>query len=250
MNKHFPLVAILSIFYLACVSCNTVYEAQSLQYKKYDIANKNGQDIAMVQFLAPYSDSVNKLMNSVIGYAGITLEKKLPEGTLGNFMADAYLIMSREKYSMHIDLALMNSGGIRLNQLPAGPVTIGKIFELMPFDNLLVIQSVSGEVLRQLLDTAASKGGWAVSGMTMEIKDHKAINITVGGKPLNNTAKYVIANSDFIVNGGDNATMLKNIPVLANTYLMRDAIRDYILKLKLEGKSISGQIENRVTNVK
>jgi hypothetical protein len=35
----------------------------------------------------------------------------------------------------------MNSGGIRLPEMPAGAITQGKIFELMPFDNLMVFKS-------------------------------------------------------------------------------------------------------------
>jgi len=44
----------------------------------------------MGSVMKPYSDSVNKSMNDILGIADITLEKKSPEGTLGNFMVDAF----------------------------------------------------------------------------------------------------------------------------------------------------------------
>lgn len=246
-SRLFFPTALLLIF-IAGNSCNTTYQGQALQYKSYRIANTQQQDSALLTFLKPYSDSVNNSMNGIVGIAEISLDKKQPESTLGNFMVDAFLIMSREKYNTEVDVAFVNFGGIRLTQLPAGNVTRGKIFELMPFDNLLILQKVKGSVLQQLLDLTADRGGWPMAGLTMQIKDKKAVNVMIGGKPIDPDRVYTIANSDFIANGGDNADMLRPIPQITNGYLMRDAIFDYISKLKSQGKNITANIENRVTN--
>ena len=256
MKKN-PLFAFfVLLFYFAGLSCNTTYKSQSLQYKSYRINDAQQKDSPVLTFLQPYSANVNKTMNDVIGIADISLDKKSPECTLGNFMVDAFLSMAAEKYNTKVDAAFVNYGGIRLTQLPAGNVTNGKIFELMPFDNLLILQKLKGDVFQQLLDLIAAKGGWPVSGMTMQIKDlpsgqtgKNAVNIMIGGKPLDPNAIYTVANSDFIANGGDNADMLRDVPQITNGYLMRDAILDYIKKLKNQGKNISAKIENRVTNV-
>ena len=188
-------------------------------------------------------------MNDVLGVAEKSMEKKSPESSLGNFMVDAYYTMAREKFNMPVDVAFMNYGGIRLTQLPAGNVTRGKIFELMPFDNLVIVQKMKGDVFQQLLDLIAARGGWPVAGMTMQIKDKKAVNVLIGGKPLDPSATYTTVNSDYIANGGDDANMLKTIPQINIGYLMRDAIFDYIAKLKSSGKNITANEENRVTNV-
>lgn len=248
MRKN-PLMAFACLLVLvANLSCTTTYQSQSLQYKSYRITDTISKNSAALSMLQPYSDNVNKTMNEVVGIAEISLEKKQPECTLGNFLADAFLVMAQEKYNTRADIALINFGGMRLTQLPKGEVTNGKIFELMPFDNLLILQKVRGDILQQFLDLIAAKGGWPVAGMTMQIKDKKAINVTIGGKPLDPTATYTIVNSDFIANGGDNADMLRPIPQITNGYLMRDAIFDYIKKLKSQGKNITAKIENRVTN--
>jgi len=147
-----------------------------------------------------------------------------------------------------VDASVINHGGLRLSQLPAGAVTRGKIFEVMPFDNLLILQNLRGDTLQQFLDLVAANGGWPISGITMQIKDKKAINVQVNGKPLDPAATYVLANSNFLANGGDNADMLRSIPQIQNGYLMRDAFIDYIIKLRSEGKAISSTIENRITN--
>ena len=248
MKKNLLFAFFVLLFYFAGLSCNTTYQSQSLQYKSYRINDAQQKDSSVLTFLQPYSANVNKTMNDVVGIADISLEKKQPESTLGNFMVDAFLAMAAEKYNIKTDVAFVNFGGMRLTQLPAGNVTNGKIFELMPFDNLLILQKLKGDVLQQFLDLTAAKGGWPMAGITMQIKERKAINVMVGGKPLDLNAIYTTVNSDFIANGGDNADMLRTVPQITNGYLMRDAIFDYIKKLKGQGKNISANIENRVTN--
>lgn len=243
-NVYFScFIGLLLIF-----SCRTVYVPQSLQFNGYRINQNNQKDAATLQLLKPYSDSINATMNTIIGTAAFTLEKQQPEGTLGNFMVDAFLAMAKEKYKTQVDVAFVNAGGIRLTQLAAGPITTGKIFELMPFDNVLLLQKVKGSVLQQVCDLMAAKGGWPVAGLTMQLKAGKAINIKVGDKPLDRDKEYVIANSDFIANGGDNADMLRPIPQINAGYLMRDALLDYIRLKTYQSKPLTASIENRVTN--
>jgi 2',3'-cyclic-nucleotide 2'-phosphodiesterase (5'-nucleotidase family) len=248
MKKITPFTFLILFLFLAGISCKSSYQSQSLEYNDYRINDSLKKDSSFIQFLEPYKNQVNKTMNDVVGIAEKSLDKKAPEGTLGNFMVDAFFVMAAEKYNTKVDAAFLNYGGIRLPQLPAGNVTTGKIFELMPFDNLLILQKMKGDILQQLLDLTASKGGWPLAGITMQIKDRKAVNVMIGGKPIDFNTVYTTVNSDFVANGGDNADMLRNIPQITNGYLMRDAIFDYIKKLKSQGKNISADIENRVTN--
>lgn len=247
MNPRYYFFPAL-LFIITGLSCTTAYQGQSLQYKGYRISKSMPADSSVLNFLQPFSDSVNNSMNMVLGVSTVSMEKKLPESSLGNFMVDAFLTMAREKYHTQVDLAFVNFGGIRLTQLPAGNITRGKVFELMPFDNLLILQKVKGTILQQVLDLVAARGGWPVSGMRMQIRNGKAVNVLIGGMPLDPEKIYTIANSDFIANGGDNADMLRSIPQITNGYLMRDAIIDYIAWLNSKGKAITATIENRVTN--
>jgi 2',3'-cyclic-nucleotide 2'-phosphodiesterase (5'-nucleotidase family) len=178
----------------------------------------------------------------------MTLDKKQPEGTLGNVLADAMLAMAKDNYKTNVDLAIMNAGGIRLPSIAAGNITRGKIYELSPFDNVLVLLKVKGEVLQQLVDVAALKGGWPCAGISYQMKNKKAVNIVIGGTPLNVDATYTIALVDYIANGGDNCDMLRNIPQQNNGYLFRDAVIQYFSKMQQQGKQINGSLENRVTN--
>jgi len=187
-------------------------------------------------------------MNDVIAVAAITMDKKQPEGILGNVLADAMLAMAKENYKTNVDMAIMNSGGIRLPSIAAGNITRGKIYELSPFDNILVLLKVKGNILQQLLDVAALKGGWPSAGITYQIKNKKAANVVIGGKALNVDTEYTIALVDYIANGGDNCDMLRNIPQQNNGYIFRDAVIQYFSSMQQQGKQITGSIENRVTN--
>jgi 2',3'-cyclic-nucleotide 2'-phosphodiesterase (5'-nucleotidase family) len=229
-------------------SCSNSYRAGSVVYQSYRVNTSLTKDSFLQSVLKPYSDSVNETMNTIVGVADESLEKKMPECTLGYFMTDAFFEMAKQKFKTQIDVAFMNFGGIRLTQLPAGNVTVGKIFELMPFDNVLILQKLKGTELQVLLDHIAWRGGWPVAGMTMEIKNRKAVNIMIGGKPLNPSTIYITANSDFVANGGDDAAMLRTIPQQNIGYLMRDALFDYIKLLKSKGKNIQPTTEIRVTN--
>lgn len=248
MKRNPSFAIIIGAALLFSASCHTPYQSESLQYKHYRINPDQQPDQDMANFLKPYKDSVSNSMNGVVGTVAVGLEKKQPSSTLGNFMVDAFLAMAAEKYNTSVDVAFMNFGGIRLNQLPAGNVTRGKIFELMPFDNLLVLQKMKGSVLQEFLNITAAKGGWPVAGMTMQIKDKKAVNVVIGGKPLDPDKVYTTVNSDFVANGGDNADMLRTIPQINNGYLVRDALLDYITRLKSQGKNITPNPENRLTD--
>jgi 2',3'-cyclic-nucleotide 2'-phosphodiesterase (5'-nucleotidase family) len=233
---------------LFAVSCKTSYQTSAVQYKDYRINTKQAGNAEINDLLKPYSDSVNKSMNDVVAVAGITLDKKQPEGTLGNLLADVMLAKAKERYKTNVDLSVVNFGGIRLPSIPAGNITRGKIFELSPFDNIIVLLKVDGKTLQQFLDTAANKGGWPIAGGTYQLKYKRAVNVTVGAKPLQDNVEYTIALVDYLANGGDNCEMLKKIPQQNNGYLFRDAVIEYFADMQKQGKQLTSKIENRVTN--
>jgi len=246
MKKGFWIIATFFPFFLH-TSCKTTYQPQSVEFRDYRINGFEQRDTALLRLLKPYSDSVNKTMNDVVAHVGVTLEKKQPEGTLGNVVADAMRLIAEKLYDQHVDAAFMNYGGLRLTQIPVGPLTRGKVFELSPFDNMVVLLTVKGNIIQQFLDHIASKGGWPVSGLSMQIHANKAVNVIINGKPLEPDAFYKIATIDYIAGGGDNSSMLPGLPVQNSGYLFRDELIEYFLKINKSGKEIISQVENRVT---
>ncbi|MBX2925785.1 MAG: 5'-nucleotidase C-terminal domain-containing protein [Chitinophagaceae bacterium] len=239
--------SVLVLLFIFLASCYSSYQPHSVQYKDYRITYPERIDSTFVDFLKPYRDSVNSTMNIVLAEAEATLQKKRPEGELGNFLADALLSVSQQQFNEPVDAAFVNYGGIRSASLAKGDITIGKVYELMPFDNVVTLQRLKGNVLQEFLDHVAALGGWPVSGLTMKIKGKQAVDVLIKGTPLDKNKVYNIVNSDYIANGGDNCVMLRNIPVVSTGYLMRDAFIEYIKQQHRNGKKINAVIENRVS---
>lgn len=225
------------------------YTATKAEYEYVPVNRQEITDSALLNFLKPYRDSVTKAMGKVIGFATATLYQKQPESPLGNFMADAMRVMGDEKFGKKIDVALVNYG-ISKAYIPKGEITLQQVLELMPYDNLIILQEVKGSVLRQFLDNAAVKGGWAASGLRMTVKDRRADSIFINGKLLDGQSTYTVANTDYIIRGGaDNNLLLKNIPQLNIGYLYRDALTDYITSFTRKGKAVTAAIEGRIVYV-
>lgn len=241
--------AISLLVLIGLFSCKTAYQPQSVQYKDYSVSKTVSASNPLIPLLKPYSDSVNKSMNDVVAVAGMELEKKQPQGSLGNVLADAMKVKAAEKYHTKVDAAFVNYGGIRLPSIPAGNITRGKIFELAPFDNMIVLLQVKGSVLQEFLNLVANRGGWPCSGIQFEIAQKKALNIFIGSAPLSDDATYTIALVDYIANGGDDCEMLKNLPQQNLNYLFRDAVIEYFSDISKSGKTIITKNENRVRHV-
>ncbi len=202
----------------------------------------------MLLLIKPFADSVHANMNVIIAEAEIALDKKQPESTLGNLLVDILHKAAIEEYVTQVDASVLNYGSIRLNTLPKALITRGKVFELMPFDNLIVLQKLKGNILHQLLDHIAFKKGWPVSGITMQIRNNVATSILINSAPLDENKTYTVALLDYVANGGDDAAMLRGIAQENNGYLFRDAILQYMINQQQQGNKISSQINNRITN--
>lgn len=242
--------AIFLLFFalITAASCNTSYQPQTAAYNNYRVTDSSQKNKALLALLKPYADSVNKNMNDVVAVAAVDLEKKQPEGRLGNMMVDALLIKAKEIYGADVAGAFFNNGGQRLPVIPKGEITRGKIFELSPFDNYIVLLKLPGTVLQQFINHVSSLGGWPAAGVTWQIKNKQALNIKVNGQPLNQAAVYAIATIDYVANGGDDCNMLRPISQQNKGAILRDAIFEYLAAHTKQGKAVTAQIENRVTN--
>jgi 2',3'-cyclic-nucleotide 2'-phosphodiesterase (5'-nucleotidase family) len=163
-------------------------------------------------------------------------------------MADAYLWAAREKFDPLADMAFMNHGGVRVNRLGKGLVTRTHVYEMMPFDNQLIIVLVPGAVLRQFVDQlAAEGGGGGVAGISYRLNGKRAIDILVNHVPLDDKKTYRMVNSDYVVDGGGGFKGFQNLEQHREGYLLRDAIIDYCRMHEKSGKRLMVGPEKRIT---
>ena len=255
MRNGRTTISFLFFIFLFAASCNTTYQPQSVKFVDYRLTPGDKKDTAITRLLQPYADSVNRSMNAVVVVSEKELEKKQPEGTLGNVMADAMLVKAKRAYKTNVDAAFVNYGGIRLTSMAAGEITRGKIFELAPFDNIIVLLKINGKTLQEFLNHISSRGGWPAAGIRWQIKNlpapqpgKQAVNVLINGTAIDANATYTIALVDYVANGGDDCSMLKSIPQINNGYLYRDALTEYLSDINKQGKKLAPEIENRVTN--
>lgn len=165
-----------------------------------------GEDAGITRLLQPYGDSISTAMSVRVRRASRAYGTAgLDDGDtpLGNFVADALRVPA------HADIAIQNAGGIRAG-IPAGDVTVGDLYSVLPFDNRIVVVEMKGWQVRRLLDFIARRvggGGFAqVSGVRFVIRRDRASYIRVGGKPLESDRTYRVATIDFLYGGGDGYT--------------------------------------------
>lgn len=211
------------------------------------ISDTIAMDTAMANFLKPYKLQLDSNMNQVIGYSDVSLTKALPECNMGNFAADAQLDAAR-KLQDEVQASVVNYGGLRIPFIPKGAITKGRIYELMPFDNMVTIVDLPGKVLQQFCDHMARRKGWPVSGIAYQIRDGKAEQVLIQGRPVNPQLVYKVAVSDYIANGGDDCDFLRSCKKYPSSVFLRDAIMEKVRSGALTGNTIYNELQNRVSN--
>ena len=203
-------------------------------------------DAGAADYIKPFHDQVERQMQVVIGTAPVALGKNPGENPIVNFVADLQRTGASQFFKgQTIDLGVMTNGGMR-NSLPAGPITVGNAYELMPFENELLVLDAPGPVVQQLFDYAAPVG-MAVSGAVYTVgPDKRPQAILIGGKPFDPTRTYSIAISDYLAGGGDHMDFLKAAPARRTGLLLRSVIIDHIKALTAAGQPVTAKIEGRV----
>ncbi len=228
------------------VACNpTFFSPAGVEHHNYPVSG-GLEDTARNDFLSVYRDSMNMIMNRELGTIAQPFVKPMPASSLGYFITDAFLWGARNSFNQPVDLAFVNNGGIRLNEWPKGSVSLSRVYETLPFDNIMVLVKARGDLLQQFMDHISQRGGWPISGGTYTVQNGKATDIRIGNMPLDTDKTYTIALSDYVVNGGDDALMFSGLPIMNNGYLQRDALIDYIVNLSKETKTIPEPALNRV----
>jgi 5'-nucleotidase len=165
-------------------------------------------DASMLELLSRYQRVTDSLANRTIATLRDAPVRQGGENELGNIIADAL------RNAAQADVAFVGNGGIR-STVPAGPVTYGMLYAVMPFDNQLVRVSIAGRELRRLLEQAL--GRVHVSGVRITYDPGRGIGNRImdarlrDGRPLADGRTYTLAVSDYYAEGGDGYTMLRDL---------------------------------------
>ncbi|MBC8060411.1 MAG: 5'-nucleotidase C-terminal domain-containing protein, partial [Clostridiaceae bacterium] len=216
------------------------------------------------------------IFNVVIGndtqaYTSGQLDSPYGESQLGNWMADVVKNYSKSP----ADVGMVNNGGIRLSPIPAGDITVGTIFNIMPFDNTICTTTMTGAQLKFIFEQAVQTNGKGIqiSGVkfvydsskpsyvpsvlnadgsikTAEVLGQRVLRII---RESNDTIVkdediLKVNAPDFVATGGDTFTgfLVPSIvrSLVDSHYTVRDALTDNVKF----NKKITVVMNNRVDN--
>jgi 2',3'-cyclic-nucleotide 2'-phosphodiesterase (5'-nucleotidase family) len=244
MRRFIPIICMLLFWSCGQQLQVSNYQAQRVRLLADTLEAENAQAKALI---APYKNKLDSQMNIRIMVAEGDFKKDYPEGTLGNMVCDLLMTYAQSQ-KMPADFCVLNNGGLRIPTLYKGDITVRTVFELMPFENSLVMVKVSGANCAKLFAMIAENDGAPVSGMRMEIVEGKATQITVQNQMFDTSKDYWILTSDYIANGGDKADALKN-PIERRDYpiLLRDILMIEMKKKFYDGETLVPVKDGRIT---
>ncbi|WP_176474070.1 5'-nucleotidase C-terminal domain-containing protein [Niallia circulans] len=237
------------------------------------------EDKEAVKVLEPFKEKINQVAKTEIGVSSpIALESPRTNGDdtkpsvrknetiLGNLITDGMLEKSRTFTGKNIIMALQNGGGIRA-AIDKGPITVGEIITVLPFNNTLATMDVTGAELKEAFEISlgqypAENGGFlhVAGGKVVYDETKQSGERIVSVSYLNEAGKYVevqddtmytIATNAFTAKGGD------GYDVFAKAYAEGrvtdlglsdwENFRDHLISIGSEG--IPTEVEGRIIDV-
>ena len=218
---------------LLLVACQPTYTLQSYNNEVITVSSKI--DSTIFEIIKPYKNAIEFKMSEVLTYTKNDLKKEKLQSTIGNFVTDLCL-----EYS-DAHMCIMNNGGLRTT-ISKGNITREMIYELMPFENELVVVELNKEDYIKLVNYIVSRGGEPFSGINIVIsKDREIINYSW---PVNfdKGEQVRVLTTDYLSNGGDNMSFLKEI----EQQKVGLKLRDVIINFCIQKDTINVQLDDRI----
>ena len=232
---HF-IFLLYALTFFACKGKH--WEVSRIEGKQIPVADTIVEDSAINDYLEPFREGIKKDLDSTLAYSPITLSKKDGDynTAIGNMMADAVFEQASPVYERRtghkIDMVFLNHGGIR-SLLPKGNISKRNAYEIMPFENSIIIAHMKGTAIRSLIEyLLQAKRANPISRLKVSMDaNFKLVSATINGEPIDDDRIYFVATSDYLFNGGDNMIFFKdNLGSTLLDYKIRNALIDYFIK--------------------
>ncbi len=169
----------------------------------------------VAKIVAERANAARAVTERVVGKTQTTLDPiSAGEFPLGNLIVDGMLDYCRGE-GWRSDIALYNNSGVR-SSIPVGDITYGKVYEVLPFDNVVVNIDLSGGQLQRIFERTVSgrPGNLLIAGGTYAFRfsgdvGRRITSITIGGAPLDSPRTYHVCTIDYLALGGDDQTTFR-----------------------------------------
>lgn len=200
------------------------------------------EDETIASMLNQYRDGYNEKMGVRVAKVAYPLEFGSPESKLGNMAADAIRFRAAREARRFVHLSVIGESSFRLN-FNEGTLTLGEVLEFMPYENHLVLLKLTGDMVHELSQQIAERGGAPVSGMRFRLVDGQARQILVNSEILDRRGEYWLATSNWVADGGDNFTAITN-PLERIDYDV--SIRDLYVEYFRNQRVLSPETDGRI----
>ena len=234
--RYFVLILTV-FFFLSCAEKKL--HLNKIEGKQIPITEALSQIDSIDQFIAPYRKHIDEDLNTVLAFAPENIDKKgVWQTKIGNLQSTITLAAADKVFKLrenkNVTICILNNGGIRAI-INKGNVTTRTAFELMPFENNLVVVALKGEQILEMVNyIIKEKKPHPLAGMTFTIdKNDVAKNILVQNQPLDLQKTYNVATNDYLFNGGDNMNFFKKFVQMYDlNYKVRNVWIDYFKEIE------------------
>ncbi|MDR3590619.1 MAG: 5'-nucleotidase C-terminal domain-containing protein [Negativicutes bacterium] len=209
-------------------------------------------DPVVAALVAKAGQEVAPVKNRLMGKTTVRLDhdrEGQESSLLGQWTTD------RMREAAGADIAFENAGGLR-TAIPAGDITMGNFYEVLPFDNTLVTVDMTGAQIMKVLQHGLPGGKFGMvqfSGIKVAWDsslpaEGRILAVTLpDGTPLAADRSYRVVTNDFMAAGGDGFTMFREGQNMVDTNMpLRNVLADYLQKTPL----ISPLLDDRCTDVR
>ncbi|MBW9149412.1 5'-nucleotidase C-terminal domain-containing protein [Clostridium sp. CM028] len=252
------------------------FSPKGSNWKGLTVTTTSATDPDCKKIVDDASTSLLPIFNEVIGTNDNALTKSqvdspYGESQLGNWMADVVKNYSKSP----AEVGMVNNGGIRLSPIPSGDITVGTIFNIMPFDNTICTTIMTGAQLKFIFEQAVQNdgNGIQISGVkfvydsskpsykpavvdangtvtTPEIPGQRVLSMIreSNGTVVKDTDTLKVNAPDFVATGGDTFTGFLAPEIVASLVDSHENVRDALNADVRDKGKMTVVMENRIDN--
>jgi 5'-nucleotidase len=213
-------------------------------------------DPAQTQLIAKYNTASAPIANRIVGSVSGDVTRAnnaAGESALGDVIADAQLASTSPTDFGGAVVAFMNPGGIRAEITAAnsaggespGQVTYGELFDVQPFNNVMTVKTMTGDMIYRLLAQQFNNplpGQLRILQVPFGFRYSYSFNaatqtgtitpgsVTINGIPVEAAQPYRVAMNSFLATGGDRFTVFNEGSDQLGGEIDLDAAVNYFLK--------------------
>lgn len=200
-------------------------------YERADTLQDDPNTLAIYE---KYETDLEPVLGRVLGETTVELDHDRYAGP--SLLGEWACQVMQDKVGAQI--AMTNGGGLR-TPIPAGKITAGKLYEVLPFDNTLYVLKISGADVKANIEHGIMNEnvGWiAISGVRV-VYDKNAEEgnrivsmVLADGTPVEMDKYYTVVTNDFMATNGDNYNFSNAIETEDTFLPVRDALMEAVEK--------------------